>query len=97
MHTSIINDFDKLYITQVDLEPLQLGFPRTVCTHANCVQNVNIGKTFKTDYVTHCHSHCYLTDVEQEIINNPKLRDCACMRNDRTNCNICTHDWTYHM
>ena len=93
---NIVNDLNKLYITQVDYEPIKLGHPRTVCTHSKCVKMIRIGLTNKVDYATHCHPHCYLTDVEREVINNEKLKDCACMIH-RKICKICSHDWSKHM
>ena len=72
------------------------GYPRTVCTHADCVKNVKIGITYKTDYIQHCHPHCHLKGVKQEVINNPKLISCACMEG-KDNCIVCSHHWSQHM
>jgi hypothetical protein len=85
-----------LYITQIDLMPKPLGYPRTVCTSSECTRVVSIGQMTKVDYVTHCHPHCFLDGVQQESINNVNLQKCACM-DPNFKCMVCRHDWSLHM
>lgn len=87
-----------MYIPQIDLEPVQLGYPRTVCTSSTCVQSLKIDETgiSKIDYITHCHEHCYLNGVESNVLNNAELRNCFAMNNGG-NCNTCKCNWSKHM
>jgi GTPase SAR1 family protein len=89
---------DKLYITQIDLEPVTLGYPRTVCTSSGCVESLQIEQTNikKIDYITHCHPHCYLDGVTCNQVNNPALRGCKAMNQDGK-CEICGCKWDKHM
>ncbi|RHZ82156.1 hypothetical protein Glove_113g10 [Diversispora epigaea] len=80
----------KLKIPQKVAEPVDLGYPRTVCT--NCrTQNVN-GSIV---YNAHCHPHCYLNGVTAGIINNSVLQNCSAMSNG--NCTMCGCSWKTHM
>ncbi|CAG8633017.1 24111_t:CDS:2 [Dentiscutata erythropus] len=96
---STIADLEgKLHIPQIDLEPVQLNFPRTVCTSASCVKTLTIGKTEmkKIDYITHCHKQCYLRGVECNLINNTALMECSAM-NGTDKCQVCGCSWNKHM
>ncbi|GES75092.1 P-loop containing nucleoside triphosphate hydrolase [Rhizophagus clarus] len=89
---------DQLYIPQVDLEPVSLGYPRTVCTSSGCVESLQIEQTNikKINYIKHCHSHCYLNDVTCNEVNTAALRGCSAMNSDGT-CNYCDCKWDKHM
>ncbi|GES75094.1 P-loop containing nucleoside triphosphate hydrolase [Rhizophagus clarus] len=89
---------DRLYIPQIDLEPVTLGYPRTVCTSISCVRSVQIDQTniTKIDYITHCHRHCYLKNVKSDEINNAALKDCKAM-DSSGKCNKCGCQWDKHM
>ncbi|CAF4944788.1 unnamed protein product, partial [Rotaria sp. Silwood1] len=86
---------DKLNIPQVDLEPVSLDYPRTVCTQSKCTKVVKFKNIEKIDYVTHCHPHCNLKDVTTDTVNNSALRECAAMVNGK--CTVCNCPWTTHM
>ncbi|CAG8458434.1 11227_t:CDS:1, partial [Ambispora gerdemannii] len=88
----------KLYIPQIDLAPIRLPYPRTVCTSAGCVKTIQIEQLniYKTDYITHCHPHCYLDNVKQNVINNAVLKECFAM-NSSGNCKVCKCHWSKHM
>ncbi|RIA79474.1 hypothetical protein C1645_840585 [Glomus cerebriforme] len=75
---------DKLYIPQIDLEPEKLGHPRTVCISNSYVEVLRIDQTNekKIDYIKHCHPHCYLDNVECNMINNAALRECAAINSN---------------
>ena len=66
-------------LLQKDAEIVPLGHTRTVCTNKKCTKVITINGIEKVDYVSHCHSHCYLIRVEYEIIGHEKLKDCASM------------------
>ncbi|RIA81664.1 hypothetical protein C1645_547454 [Glomus cerebriforme] len=89
---------DNLYIPQIDLEPVTLGYPRTVCTSSSCVRSLQIDQTNqkKIDYITHCHAHCYLSNVVCDTINNAALKRCQAMNSNGT-CNNCGCQWDKHM
>jgi hypothetical protein len=45
---SSVDDLKKhLFIEQIDLEPSQLNYPRTVCTNSSCVQIIQFGSEKK--------------------------------------------------
>jgi hypothetical protein len=93
---SSIDDLkDRLNIPQVDLEPVSLAHPRTVCTQSKCTKIIKFRNIDKTDYVTHCHPHCYLEGVATGTANNPDLRRCDAMVNGI--CKVCGCPWTTHM
>ncbi|PKC66902.1 hypothetical protein RhiirA1_379475 [Rhizophagus irregularis] len=89
---------ENLYIPQIDLEPVTLGYPRTVCTSISCVESLQIEQTniSKVNYVTHCHDHCYLDGITCNEVNTPALRGCAAM-NPVGTCNYCDCKWDKHM
>jgi hypothetical protein len=74
---------DDISIPQYSGEVVKLPYPRTVCTSKSCTRVVLVEGVQKVDYNTHCHEHCYLQGVEQEVINNPILRFCAAMGDTR--------------
>ncbi len=63
-------------IPQYDVKIVQLGHPRTVCISDKCIQVIVVNNQQKLEYFSICHVRCYLENVEQETINNPKLRYC---------------------
>ncbi|CAG8810303.1 5023_t:CDS:2, partial [Dentiscutata erythropus] len=78
--TESIKDLQKrLYIPQQFLETIELGYPRTVCTECN--REVVNGKV---NYKSHCHKHCYLDEVETELLNNAKLLNCLAIQYNGT-------------
>ncbi|CAG8588480.1 4198_t:CDS:2, partial [Racocetra fulgida] len=88
----------KLHLPQIDLKPIQLNYPRTVCTSSSCVKTLTVGKTKmkKIDYITHCHKRCYLQGVECNIINNSALLGCTVMAGTKK-CQVCGCLWNKHM
>ncbi|CAF1229005.1 unnamed protein product [Rotaria sordida] len=52
-----------------------------------CTKVITINGIEKVDYVLHCHPHCYLIGVGQEIIGHEKLKDCASMNKSFDTCN----------
>ncbi|RIA87174.1 hypothetical protein C1645_878195 [Glomus cerebriforme] len=87
---------DKLYIPQIDLEPVSLGYPRLVCTSSSCVKVVEIDQTNqkKIDYIT-CQDKICLNNVECDTINDAALRNCEVMF--RGTCKKCGCKWDKHM
>ncbi|RIA81662.1 hypothetical protein C1645_789946 [Glomus cerebriforme] len=89
---------DRLYISQIDLEPVKLGYPRTVCTNISCIEFLQIERTnsIKTDYVKHCCQHCFLRFSKSNVINNKALRFCSAIKLSGT-CKVCGCHWNKHM
>ncbi|PAV77661.1 hypothetical protein WR25_15646 [Diploscapter pachys] len=87
-----------LMIPQIGLEPKELGYPRTVCTGAKCIETQSLPNTTVTQtiYKQVCHEHCYLTNVQPEIVPNPALQKCAAM-DPRLKCRKCSCPWDLHM
>ena len=61
----------RLNITQVTLDPRQLGHPRTVCTDPTCTKVITVDGLSIVDYVTHCHPHWYLMKKNFVKFNKP--------------------------
>ncbi|GBC01566.1 hypothetical protein RclHR1_04230011 [Rhizophagus clarus] len=88
----------KLYIPQIDIEPVKLKFPRTVCTDSNCVGLLQISDNIKTiDYVKHCCSHCSLRFSKYNVINNKVLIFCSAIKLKDGKCKVCGCHWNKHM
>ena len=87
-----------LMIPQIGLEPVELGYPRTVCTGANCIETQSLPNTTVTQtiYTQICHDHCYLTNVQPETVPNPALQQCAAM-DSNLKCKECSCSWDLHM
>ena len=66
-------------LPQMDANTVPLGHPRTVCTNGKCIKNITVDGQPKVDYASHCHPHCLLVGIEQEVIGDEKLKECAAM------------------
>jgi hypothetical protein len=91
----------RVQLQRIQLHPKTLDKPRTVCTDASCVEYKDDGNgtgTVVTNYVTHCHPVCYLSDVRPEAIGFPGLRNCAAFSGGET-CkkSSCGHRWEQHI
>ncbi|KAG0329108.1 hypothetical protein BGZ99_003492 [Dissophora globulifera] len=82
----------KLICSYMDLDPINLERPRTVCTSSSCT-TVH-GKIVR--YNKHCHKDCHLQNVAINVINHASLRDCLAMNGGET-CNECGCRWEKHM
>ena len=87
----------ELHVDGVDLEFNELGYPRTVCTHANCIEYIAAGRdnVQQVNYKQHCHPHCYLSGVPTETVGDSRLQSCAAMSNN--SCVECGHSYNMHM
>ena len=56
---------------------LHLVHPRTVCVESIHTEIVMVNGMRKVNYTCHCHPHCYLSGVEEELIGDEKLKSCA--------------------
>lgn len=74
---------DHISIPQYLGDVIQLPYPRTVCTSKSCIRVILVEGVQKVDYSSHCHEHCHLKGVEQEVINNPALKACVSMDPER--------------
>jgi predicted GTPase len=66
-------------IPQKDIEVVRLSYPRTVCTGEKCCRVTGEGISRKVEYVSVCHERCYLNGVQQETLEDPKIRECEVM------------------
>ena len=70
-------DFNsKLMFEGVNLERQNLDYPRTVCVHKDCTENVPFGRdqVMQPTYPKHCHPLCTLGgSVKPESIGDPYL------------------------
>ncbi|KAF9961419.1 hypothetical protein BGZ72_003676 [Mortierella alpina] len=82
----------KLLCSYMDLDPINLTHPRTVCTSPSCTTIYD--KIVR--YNKHCHTNCYLTNIAINVINHAGLRDCDAMRGAET-CRVCGCRWEKHM
>jgi GTPase SAR1 family protein len=89
---------ERLKISQIDFQPKQLGYPRTVCTSPGCVEVLTVKDNIKKiNHKTHCHSRCYLNGVECDLVNNPALQGCTAFSGNTGICRECGCSWTKHM
>jgi len=92
-------DFEKqLHVDGVDLEYKQLGFPRTVCTHSDCIEYIAAGRdnVKQVNYRQHCHPHCGLSGVPTETVGDSRLQRCTAMAGTNS-CTLCSHSYNQHM
>jgi len=87
----------KLQFEKVQLREKNLSMPRTVCSDRNCIEMKDDGAGKRvTEYKSHCHQECYLTDVPAEVMGFPGLINCwAFSGNDH--CRTCRHHWRMHL
>ncbi|OIW25493.1 hypothetical protein CONLIGDRAFT_718320 [Coniochaeta ligniaria NRRL 30616] len=88
----------RLFVQKESCASVEVEQPRTVCTHAECVD-------FRSDfegrdevtiiYKTLCHRPCYLHNVTPRTKGDPQLQKCAAM-DARGMCG-CGHSWWDHM
>ncbi|CAG2164728.1 unnamed protein product [Oppiella nova] len=72
-----ITEFEKeLYVPWKDIESDPLNEPKTVCNEGNCIVKETINGTVKIHYKTDCHSPCYLTHSDGNVMGNVGLLDC---------------------
>ena len=93
-------DFEKqLHVDGVDLEYKQLGYPRTVCTHSDCIEYIAAGRdnVKQVNYKQQCHRHCNLTGVPTETVGDSRLQRCEAMSQSDYNCFYCSHSYKLHM
>ena len=100
-----VEEFSKdLYFDGYDLEYVQLGYPRTVCTHPDCIEYIPAGKDslMQTNYKQQCHIHCGLSGVPTETVGDSRLQRCSAMTagicgSNNHNTNACGHSYQHHM
>ncbi|CAF4262453.1 unnamed protein product [Rotaria sordida] len=76
---------------------VHFDYPRTVCVNRKCTEIIIVDDQRKVDYITKCHLHCYLRDVEQECIGHSMLKDCHAINKQTGLCHECGCSWTIHM
>ncbi|KAF9273761.1 hypothetical protein BGZ74_004652, partial [Mortierella antarctica] len=82
----------KLICSYMDLDPVKLDRPRTVCTSASCTTVYDK----IVQYNKHCHSNCQLGNVTINVVQHSGLRGCTAMNGGET-CTVCGCGWEKHM
>jgi flagellar biosynthesis GTPase FlhF len=98
-------DLEKqLVVTMKTLQAHKLDKPRTVCSHADCIDHQDDGTdpdkvNLRVVYKTHCHSPCYLDNVEADQIAHPGLIGCKAFAGNNGICKGrgCSHSWQLHL
>ncbi|KAH6855985.1 hypothetical protein B0I37DRAFT_402625 [Chaetomium sp. MPI-CAGE-AT-0009] len=89
-----------LYVQRETVESYDVGSPRTVCTHGDCVEVRNdfAGRDETVVvYKTMCHKPCYLgNQVKRNQKGDPALQKCAAMDGNGF-CSGCSHNYMDHM
>jgi GTPase SAR1 family protein len=87
---------EKMYIKQLDLEPVSLTYPRTVCTSNSCIELLRVEKTNiqYINYKKHCDPRCYIPFARFNVMNQ-FLWLCGAM-NSKGTCNVCNCEWSKH-
>ncbi|CAG2165375.1 unnamed protein product [Oppiella nova] len=67
---------EELYVPAVDIKNVPLDHPKTVCSDKDCCTHEYVNGIVKTHYKTDCHSPCYLTNDNGNIIGNKNLLQC---------------------
>ncbi|KAK3805769.1 MAG: hypothetical protein J3Q66DRAFT_422480 [Benniella sp.] len=82
----------RLMCSYMDLDPINLDRPRTVCISASCTTvHGNI-----TRHNKHCHVDCQLPNIAINVLNHAGLRGCWAMNGGET-CRVCGCRWEKHM
>ncbi|XP_063691968.1 uncharacterized protein LOC134824157 isoform X1 [Bolinopsis microptera] len=90
---------NKFQFEGITLEQHQLSYPRTVCTHSDCIEYIPVGKDMikQPNYIKHCHVQCRLGGiVSPEIVGDVRLMNCKAM-DQNNNCKHCGHGYSVHM
>ncbi|KAH6632409.1 hypothetical protein F5144DRAFT_593183 [Chaetomium tenue] len=89
-----------LYVQRETVESYEVGKPRTVCTHGDCVEVWNdfAGRDETVIvYKTMCHRPCYLgSEVKRNQKGDPELKRCCAMDGNGF-CSGCSHNYLDHM
>lgn len=88
-----------LYVQRESVESYEVGEPRTICTHHDCVE---VRSDFQGRdetvivYKQMCHKPCQLgNEVKRNTKGDPALKNCWAIRHDF--CRICSHNYMDHM
>ncbi|KAK4239021.1 hypothetical protein C8A03DRAFT_32944 [Achaetomium macrosporum] len=87
------------YVQRETVESYEVGQPRTVCTHGECVEVRNdfAGRDETVIvYKTMCHKPCYLSGAKWNQKGDPELRECSAM-DGAGFCRLCSHNYMDHM
>lgn len=90
---------ENLYIDHVQMKPVDIDYPKTVCQSGKCIEKRKIPGTKNetvTIYKTVCHDHCYLKGVPAETIGAPPLERCSAMLPNGS-CKNCNCLWQMHL
>ncbi|CAG2115502.1 unnamed protein product, partial [Medioppia subpectinata] len=66
----------KLYIPSVEIISVPLDRPKTICGVAECCEFTTIDGVIDINYLTECHSPCYLDFDDGNIVGNKGLLRC---------------------
>ncbi|KAF9926349.1 hypothetical protein FBU30_004046, partial [Linnemannia zychae] len=82
----------RLECSYMDLAPVDLEKPRTVCTSESCT--ILHGKTVR--YKEPCHDDCRVRNIAINAVNHPSLRYCRAVKKTGF-CTKCGCPWQKHM
>lgn len=84
---------EKLIETYMDLDPINLTHPRTVCTSDGC--STVHGSIVR--YNKHCHDDCRLGNISLTVLRHASIRLCSKMSVLEGHCYTCGCKWDKHM
>ncbi|CAG2107440.1 unnamed protein product [Medioppia subpectinata] len=90
----------KLDIPSVEIISVPLDRPQTVCCAEQCIERVTNHGVTHTNYKTKCHSPCYLSFSDGNIVDNSGLLRCKAFNDYFTKqkeCHECGHSYNQHM
>ncbi|GJQ75236.1 hypothetical protein Trydic_g9835 [Trypoxylus dichotomus] len=87
-----------LHYEMIRIKVVDIGHPRTVCTHQDCTDVHIIEDSKHINYKQVCHPKCYLKQVPKKVVGSPELKNCEAMEGlfNRT-CKHCKHSYGLHM
>ncbi|KAI1852962.1 hypothetical protein JX265_012851 [Neoarthrinium moseri] len=85
-----------LHFDRIDIETERLDYPRTICKHSDCVDLIDVAGVKRPFYRSHCHPHCNLIGVAEDVVGHAGLIRCTAFGGHNT-CHPCGHHWQEHM
>uniref|UniRef100_T1IQV4 DUF8206 domain-containing protein n=1 Tax=Strigamia maritima TaxID=126957 RepID=T1IQV4_STRMM len=90
---------EMLNLDIIELETEPLNHPRTVCMAKSCVKYhpTSDGSACSVEYIKHCHQHCYLKGIPEEIVGDQRLKLCQAIDKETLKCSQCGCFWDKHL
>ncbi|KAK4448406.1 hypothetical protein QBC34DRAFT_381316 [Podospora aff. communis PSN243] len=91
----------RLYVQRESVESYEVGEPRTICAHPDCIEIRNDpggGEETIVIYKTMCHKPCGLVNcVKRNERGNEALQNCVAIDSNTGFCRACKHHYKNHM